>query len=85
MCLAVLWEALKSNIPSTDKYDLARSFDEVLGLNLDKKAEAKEIPENIRELMKKREELRAVKKFQEADEIRKQIAGAGFEVNDSSL
>jgi len=32
--LAVLWEALKSNIPSEDKYDLAISFDEVLGLNL---------------------------------------------------
>ncbi|KKU23237.1 MAG: Cysteine-tRNA ligase, partial [Microgenomates group bacterium GW2011_GWC1_46_15] len=33
--LAVLWEMLKSNIPSGDKYDLALSFDEVLGLNLE--------------------------------------------------
>lgn len=32
--LAVLWESLKSNIPSEDKYDLAISFDEVLGLKL---------------------------------------------------
>lgn len=32
--LAVLFEMLKSNIPSEDKYDLALSFDEVLGLNL---------------------------------------------------
>ena len=32
--LAVLFEMLKSNIPSEDKYDLAISFDEVLGLNL---------------------------------------------------
>jgi cysteinyl-tRNA synthetase len=32
--LAVLFEVLKSNIPSEDKYDLAKSFDEVLGLNL---------------------------------------------------
>lgn len=32
--LAIVWEALKSNIPSEDKYDLALSFDEVLGLRL---------------------------------------------------
>ncbi|WKZ25667.1 MAG: cysteine--tRNA ligase [bacterium] len=32
--LAVLFEMLKSNIPSEDKYDLAVTFDEVLGLNL---------------------------------------------------
>jgi cysteinyl-tRNA synthetase len=30
--MAVLFEMLKSNIPSEDKYDLAMSFDEVLGL-----------------------------------------------------
>lgn len=32
--LAVLFEMLKSNIPSNDKHDLALSFDDVLGLNL---------------------------------------------------
>ena len=32
--LAVLFEMLKSNIPSEDKYDLAICFDEVLGLGL---------------------------------------------------
>jgi cysteinyl-tRNA synthetase len=32
--MAVLFEMLKSNIPSEDKYDLAVTFDEVLGLGL---------------------------------------------------
>lgn len=32
--LALVFEVLKSNIPSEDKYDLIVSFDEVLGLNL---------------------------------------------------
>lgn len=32
--MAVMFEMLKSNIPSEDKYDLAVSFDEVLGLKL---------------------------------------------------
>ena len=32
--LSILWSVMKSNIPSGDKYDLALSFDEVLGLGL---------------------------------------------------
>lgn len=84
--LAVLWEVLKSNIPSTDKYDLAMSFDEILGLKL---SEARisniEIPNNIKILMTKRQKLREEKKFEEADKIRRQIEEAGFEVNDSPI
>ena len=84
--LAVLWEVLKSNIPSEDKYDLAISFDEVLGLNLGQIRNSKsEIPNNIKILMTERERLRKEKKFEEADEIRKQIEDAGFGVNDSPI
>jgi cysteinyl-tRNA synthetase len=85
--LAVLWEMLKSNIPSEDKYDLAMSFDEVLGLDLSKSPEKtiKEIPEDIKILFSKRDELRKAKKFDEADEIRKQIEEAGYSVNDTSV
>jgi cysteinyl-tRNA synthetase len=84
--LAILWEALKSNIPSTDKYDLAMSFDEVLGLGLSKITNDKlQITNEIQKLMEKREQLRREKKFDEADEIRKQIENAGFRVNDTSL
>lgn len=32
--LAIVWEVVKSNIPSADKYDLLMLFDEVLGLDL---------------------------------------------------
>ena len=45
--LAVLWEVMKSNIPSQDKYDLAISFDEVLGLDL-LKIKNSSIPYNIK-------------------------------------
>ncbi len=84
--LAVLWEALKSNIPSEDKYDLAISFDEVLGLNLNSQiTNTKQIPKDIKVLIEKREQLRKEKKFEEADAIRKQIEDAGFEVKDTSL
>lgn len=84
--LAVLWEMLKSNIPSGDKYDLAMDFDEILGLNLSKAVDSKlEMPPEIKKLISLRKELRKEKKFEEADKIRKQIEEAGYSVNDASL
>jgi cysteinyl-tRNA synthetase len=83
--LAVLWDMLKSNIPSGDKYDLALSFDEVLGLELGKVSQVSKVPQEITELMKKREQLRSEGKFEEADEIRDQIKTSGFDVSDKSL
>ena len=84
--LAVVWEMLKSNIPSTDKYDLALSFDEILGLGLSKMKETKlEIPEEIAMLINERQKLRAEGKFAEADKIRDRIIAAGFNVNDKPL
>lgn len=82
--LAVLWEVMKSNIPSSDKYDLAMSFDEVLGLGLAKipKVEKSKIPNNIKDLVQKREELRKQKMFKEADEIRDQLVKLGYDISD---
>lgn len=79
--LAVLWTMLGSNIPSGDKYDLAMSFDEVLGLRLNEVKEI-EIPLNVRELMEKRNELRSEGKYEEADKIRDEIKSLGFDVSD---
>ena len=82
--LAVLWEMLKSNISSEDKYDLSMSFDEILGLKL---GEVKniEIPENIKVMMAERENLRSEGKFEEADKVREQIQKLGFSVSDKPL
>lgn len=82
--LAVLWEMLKSNIPSGDKYDLAMSFDEVFGLGLSD-VSVQEIPGNIISLMEERESLRRERKFEEADKIRRQIEQAGYSVNDTPI
>ena len=81
--LAVLWEAMKSNIPSEDKYDLALSFDEVLGLKLSEVQEIKfDIPEEVGKLISKREKLRKEGKFDEADKLRKEIEAKGFKIDD---
>lgn len=83
--LAVLWEALKSNIPSEDKYDLAVSFDEVFGFKLNEIPDFKfQIPDEIEKLANYREELRKGGNYDRADEIRKQIEEKGFGLEDSS-
>ena len=83
--LAVVWEVVKSNIPSQDKYDLLMDFDEVLGLQLSAVSyQSSVIPREIEELVQKREELRKQQKFAEADEARKQIEEKGYTVEDTS-
>lgn len=85
--IAVVWETIKSNIPPGDKYDLLVNFDDVLGLGL---AEARvkenntDIPTAIQTLLAKREELRKQGKFNEADDVRKEIEMQGFVVKDTS-
>jgi cysteinyl-tRNA synthetase len=82
--LAVVWEVVKSNIPSEDKYELLVEFDRVLGLKLDQ-AEMfinVEIPEEVQKLLKRREIDRKDGKWGEADTIRRQIEALGYVVED---
>ncbi len=84
--LSILWQVVKSNIPSEDKYDLAIFFDEVFGLRLKEAVTAKEtlkIPKDIEDLLNERERLRKQGKFQEADVIRERIEKKGFKVEDT--
>ena len=82
--LSVFWGMLKSNITSEDKYDLAILFDEVLGLKLSYISVIKQIiPQEIKDLIKKREKLRSENKFDEAHRIRKEILKKGYIVEDN--
>jgi cysteinyl-tRNA synthetase len=82
--LATLWEMLKSNIPAEDKYDLAISFDEILGLNLNQVTNHKlQITNEVEELGKRREILRKEGRYEEADKIRLGIEKLGFLVLDT--
>ena len=83
--LAVLWEMVKSNIPSPDKYDLALSFDEVLGLELNKSPKEVEIPEEVKKLIEKRNILRKEGKFEEADKLRQKIQDLEFTIKDEKI
>lgn len=89
--LAVFWSAMKSSIAADDKLDLMNDFDEVLGFRLrdycfrvlqSHDFSIEKIPEEIQVLVQKRNELREQKKFDQADEIRKQIEEKGWRVVD---
>jgi cysteinyl-tRNA synthetase len=83
--LAVLWEMLKSNIPSEDKYDLALSFDEVLGLRLAQISNFQlPISNEIKKLINEREKLRKEGKFEESDKIRQKVRDLGYDIEDTA-
>jgi len=79
--VAVAWSMLKSNIPSEDKLDLLYEFDQVLGLKLRELSEDV-IPENIRDLVMKRENARKSKDFSTSDQLRTEIEKHGYKVED---
>jgi len=87
--LAVVWEMAKSNLKQTQKIGLLKSWDEVLGLDLEKVSKVSKVPKvskapkEVKKLIDKREKLRKQKKWQQADEIRKKIEKMGFKIKDT--
>lgn len=87
--LAVLWEVLKSNIPSRDKYELILEFDTVLGLGLQSASQqvgnnsAIPIPSTIASLVEQRALARQKRDFQAADTLRAKIRELGFVIHDA--
>jgi cysteinyl-tRNA synthetase len=83
--LAVLQEVLKSDLPASDKLATVLDFDKVLGLDLDKvKKEKIEIPDEVNQLVKEREEARKNKNWEKSDELRKKIEEFGYLVEDTA-
>lgn len=85
--LAVTWKVVKSNIPPGDKYDLAMSFDEVLGLNLQTVTatplQVVPITPEIAELIIKRDQFRDQKDFASADAVRGRLIDLGYQIEDT--
>lgn len=85
--VAVVWETVKSGIPSRDKYDLIVEFDSVLGLglkNLKPQISKVKTTAEIDELVKKREELRRVGDFAGADQVRRELEDKGYIIEDTA-
>lgn len=83
--LAVVWEMVKSDNPSSSKAQSLLKFDQVLGLNLDEYiAKKKEVPKEVMELVQAREQARKQKDFKKADELRKKVKKLGFKIEDTT-
>ena len=79
--VAVVWEMLKSNIPSEDKLDLLYEFDQVLGLNL-RSIKEEDIPDEILDIIREREKARQEKDFKKSDELRELLQQKGYDIKD---
>jgi cysteinyl-tRNA synthetase len=80
----VLNEVVSTSIPDGDKYALLASWDQFLGLDLDRLArEGFEVPDDVQALIDERDAARAAKDFAKADEIRRRLTGMGWEVMDA--
>jgi len=82
--LAVMWKMLKSDdLSAGDKWATILDFDRVLGLNLDKKVEVEEIPQEILDLVEERKRSREEKNWAESDKLREVLKNKGYLVEDS--
>jgi cysteinyl-tRNA synthetase len=88
--LAVMWEMLKSNsVDNAEKLQSLYRMDMVLGLDLRNAHGANpvvsldDVPSEVRELVKEREELRKQKKFGMADQYRGKIKKLGYDIEDT--
>lgn len=81
--VGLVWQLVKDKkVRNPDKKKTLFDFDKVLGLDL-AKIKKIAIPFSIKKLVEKREKLRTEKKWQEADNIRKEIEKKGFLVEDT--
>lgn len=84
--LAVMWEVVGSNYPSSAKAQTLFKFDQVLGLSLKNSKnlieKEKEMPEEVLKLLNEREVLRKEKRYHLADQIRAKIIKMGYRVED---
>ncbi len=80
--LAVVWDLIRSDVPDSLKYYLVEEFDQVLGLQLTE-PESFDVPEEVQELVERREQFRQEQRFAEADQLREEIKEKGFWVEDA--
>ena len=82
VAMSVVWEVAKRPEKSKKVSQLLKDFDRVLGLKIDE-YKKQNIPDEIKELLKQREEARKNKDWSESDKLRDIIKEKGYIVKDS--
>ncbi len=82
--MALTWDLVKSDLPNGTKKATILYFDQILGLRLDEWEPIEEIiPDEIMDLVQKRQEARQDKRWKDADALRDEVSVAGFEIEDT--
>ncbi|MBI3981130.1 cysteine--tRNA ligase [Candidatus Microgenomates bacterium] len=81
--LSVVWQMVDDKkLAPGEKIVNIKKFDEVFGLDLLTFSKT-EIPQTVKELVKKREQVRKAKKWIESDRLRNEIEKMGYDVEDT--
>ena len=80
--LSVVWDVIRYEKKSPKIAELLKSFDEVLGLNIDKKEDV-DIPDEIVNILEERKEARVNKDYAKSDELRDKLKELGYIVKDT--
>ncbi len=82
--MAVMWEMVKSDYPTSAKAESLLVMDKILGLKLDEYlGKPLEIPKKVQRLVEERENARKKEDFKKADSLRKEIKKLGYEIEDT--
>ena len=81
--MALIAELARSDVPPRARASLLRSWDSVLGLDLDRAQPAISLPDGASTLLESRERARAAKDFVTSDRLRNELAALGVAVTDT--
>ena len=83
--LAMMWNLVKSDYPTSAKAASLLKFDKILGLDFKKYLGKKEkISTALHKLLTERAQARTKKDWKKSDELRKKIEKLGYSVEDTS-
>ena len=83
--MALVAELTRSPVPAPAKARLLLAWDAVLGLDLDRSAKRRALPDGAAELLAERERARSARDFARSDELREKLRAMGVTVADRSL
>jgi cysteinyl-tRNA synthetase len=81
--LAIAWRVARSGLPRAIKRELLMDFDRLLAFDLAAPARVAAVPNEVGARVRERHEHRLAKRWEQADRIRAEVLGAGFELRDS--
>lgn len=82
--VALTWELVRTDLPAAVRKATLLKFDEVLGLRLAEwKPSMDEAPAEVLELLTRRQQARAEKRWKDADALRDEITAKGWELMDT--